>query len=106
MTHATDQSIIERIALYQRIVNVTTPWACTHFGNQSEIETYNETTEKWETIAEVHSTADFDAEDIASFIVEVVNSCPKANKHKQATPQKKNKKLDKEKPFLTKGEIT
>ena len=81
MPRANDQGIIERIALYQRIVNVTTPWTCTHFGHQSEIEAYNEKTEKWETIADVRSTADFDAEDIASFIIEVVNSCPKARKH-------------------------
>ncbi len=49
------------------------PWSCTHFGGQSEIETYIPALEKWVTLAEVYSVGGIDAEDLADFIVRTVN---------------------------------
>ena len=63
----TSSSIHEAIA-------TTCPWTYTNFGNHSEIEAFIEATGAWETIAEVHSIADLDAEDIADFIVRAVSS--------------------------------
>ena len=54
-------------------IQATVPWSCTHFGSQSEIETHVAATGKWETLAEVHAVAGIDAEEIADFIVHVVN---------------------------------
>ena len=54
------------------VVN-TLPWSCTHFGDQSEIEAFVPATGRWETIADVHSVGDIDAEDIADFIVRLAN---------------------------------
>jgi len=53
------------------------PWACTHFGEESEIEAHVEATGKWETIADVHPFMGFDGEDIASFILRAVNNYEK-----------------------------
>lgn len=47
-------------------------WSCTHFGDMSEIEVFVEASGQWETVAEVHSVANIDAEDIADFIVQAV----------------------------------
>lgn len=59
----------------EKALLATMPWACTNFGNTSEIDAYVEQTGKWETIAETHSVGDIlDAEDIASFIVSSANS--------------------------------
>jgi hypothetical protein len=52
----------------------TTPWSCTNFGQNSEIDAYVEETGTWETVAETHSVGGaIDAEDVASFIVEKIN---------------------------------
>jgi hypothetical protein len=56
-------------------VTSTLPWSCTHFGDLSEIEA--NIGGKWETIAEVHSVGNLDAEDIADLIVRAVNECAK-----------------------------
>jgi hypothetical protein len=49
------------------------PWRSTHFGDQSEIEAQIRATGTWETLAAVRSLPGLDAEDLASFIVMVVN---------------------------------
>jgi len=49
------------------------PWRSTHFGDQSEIEAQIMATGSWETIAAVRSLPGLDAEDLASFIVMLVN---------------------------------
>lgn len=52
----------------------TMSWACTNFGQTSEIDAYVEETGSWETVAEAHAVEGIiDAEDIASFIVRSVN---------------------------------
>jgi hypothetical protein len=60
-------------------VHFTTPWSCTNFGSESEIEAYVEVTGSWETIANVHSVGDLDAEDIADFIIQSVNAYVKTH---------------------------
>jgi len=58
----------------EKALLATMPWACTNFGNASEIDAYVEETGTWETVAETRSIAGvIDAEDIASFIVSSVN---------------------------------
>lgn len=44
-------------------------WTCTHFGRHSEIEAFISTTGQWETIADVRSVGNVDAEDLADFII-------------------------------------
>ncbi len=51
----------------------TLPWNHTSFGDGSEIEACVAGTDKWETIANVHSFASFDGEEIASYIICAVN---------------------------------
>ena len=58
---------------HEDLVISTLPWSCTHFGDQSEIEAFIPATGKWETIADVHSVGDLDAEDIADFITRLAN---------------------------------
>ncbi len=61
-------------ALIHESITATCPWTYTNFGNHSEIEAFIESTGTWETIAEVHSVADMDAEDIADFIIRAVSA--------------------------------
>jgi len=70
----------------QKIINqtqknsllATLPWSCTHFGSESEIEAYIASLDKWVCVADVHSVADIDAEDIADFIVQAVTQYAKS----------------------------
>ena len=55
-------------------IHATLPWKCTCFGNQAEIEAVDSKTGQWETIALVNAIAGLDAEDVASFIVRIVNA--------------------------------
>ena len=48
----------------------TLPWKCTHFGDISEIEAF--VSGRWETVAEIHSVGNYDAEDLADFIIRAV----------------------------------
>jgi len=71
MSKATSKTknIAEKITIVS-----TKPWTCTHFGNTSEIDAFNKNTGEWETLAVVQKFANFDAEDIADFIVHAVNN--------------------------------
>lgn len=53
-------------------ISSTLPWSCTHFGDQSEIEAFVKG--RWETVADVHSVGDIDAEDIADYIIRAVEA--------------------------------
>jgi len=66
--------------IYEKSILATTPWSCTNFGQQSEIDIYIEATGKWETVADIHTVADIDAEDIASLIVHIVNNYKKTQR--------------------------
>jgi hypothetical protein len=48
-------------------------WACSLFGDRSEIDVFVESEKCWRTVAEVRSTDTYDAEEIASFIVQTMN---------------------------------
>jgi hypothetical protein len=58
----------------QASIHATFPWRSTSFGNQAEIEALDPATGAWETIALVNAISGLDAEDVASFIVEIVNA--------------------------------
>ena len=62
-----------KAAALQNTLLSTLPWACTSFGEESEIEVYNDAEGKWHTIADVHPFMGFDGEDIASFILRAIN---------------------------------
>lgn len=63
-----------RPAIEQSVL-ATLPWTCTHFGDTSEIEAFAPGTGTWETVADVRTVGDCDAEDLAAFIIQAVNSC-------------------------------
>ncbi len=50
----------------------TLPWSSSSFGKQAEIDGFNPTTGKWQTIATVDAISGVDAEDVAAFIVEAI----------------------------------
>jgi len=52
----------------------TLPWSITHFGGQSEIETFIADTDAWKSVATVYAVGDIDAEDLAAFIMQTANS--------------------------------
>jgi len=56
----------------ENLILATLPWASSSFGKQAEIDGFNPTTGKWETIATVNTFVGVDAEDVASLIVEAV----------------------------------
>ncbi len=75
----------------------TTPWTSTNFGHQAEIEIGMPRSRTWDTIAIINSTADVDAEDIAAFIVRVVNDYSKSRGFiKETSPQVKLTPREKE----------
>jgi hypothetical protein len=61
-----------RVITQEILPHTMATWSCTHFGNQSEIESYIAATGKWETVADVRPVAGVDAEDMADFIVNAV----------------------------------
>ena len=71
----------------------TTPWTCTNFGRQSEIDIYVKETGVWETIAQVRGIEGFDAEDIAGFIIAAVNNCGSRKGAGSDTPQAGNTEI-------------
>ena len=50
-----------------------TKWSCTLFGDKSEIDVFVESAGRWETAAEIHGAGRFDAEEVAEFIIQVMN---------------------------------
>jgi len=54
-------------------IRETLPWKHTCFGKESEVEALIPATGTWETIATVRTVNGVDAEDMAAFIVKLVN---------------------------------
>jgi hypothetical protein len=66
--------------IIEKSILATKPWSCTLSGKHSEIDVYVEATGNWETIGNIQGVADIDAEDIASFIVQAVNTYEKTQR--------------------------
>jgi hypothetical protein len=54
-------------------VMATLPWTGSLFGGHAEIDGLNAISGKWETIATVYAIDGVDAEDLADFIINVMN---------------------------------
>jgi hypothetical protein len=66
----------------EKVILATLPWSSSSFGKQAEVDGFNPTSGKWETIATVNTIAGIDAEDVASFMVEAVIAYQKAQQNK------------------------
>ncbi|HUY67919.1 MAG TPA: hypothetical protein VMV79_01285 [Alphaproteobacteria bacterium] len=66
--------------IIEKSILATKPWSCTNFGEQSEIDAYVDATGTWETIATIQPVAAIDAEDIASFITNTINTYEKTQR--------------------------
>jgi hypothetical protein len=49
------------------------PWRCTHHGDRSEVFAYVEASGKWETVLVVRASSGTTAEELAVYIVNLVN---------------------------------
>lgn len=61
-------------AVIEKTLLATLPWTSTNFGQQAEIDAFMAASRTWETLATVHAVGGVDAEDVASFLVNAVNS--------------------------------
>ena len=66
----------------EKSILATLLWSSSLFGKQAEIDGFDSTTGKWETIATVDAIAGIDAEDVAAFIVEAVIGYQKVQQNK------------------------
>jgi len=65
----------------EKSILATLPWTSSSFGKHAEIDGVNPITGKWGTIATVNAIADVDAEDLASFMVDLVNGLAQTNQN-------------------------